>query len=66
MFKKLHQKECAEESVQSYLGMLKHGNGYKLKRLLYKVLTIKMNGSDIQKIYFCFMSIKSISNNLRS
>ena len=31
MFRKLKQKEYAEESVQSYLGMLKHGNGHKLK-----------------------------------
>lgn len=38
MFKKLTQKEYAEESVQSYLGMLKHGNGYKLK---YRILKEK-------------------------
>ena len=51
MFKKLKQKEYkvnfdvegkegtlgyAEESVQSYLGMLKHGNGHKLSEKILK------------------------------
>ncbi len=38
MFKKLSQKEYADESVQSYLGMLKHGDGHKLKQ---EILDIK-------------------------
>ena len=32
MFKRLEDKQFKEESVRSYLGMLKHGNAYQLKR----------------------------------
>lgn len=36
MFKNLERKEYREESVQSYLGMLKHGDGYKLENKILR------------------------------
>ncbi len=41
MFKNLKKKEYVEESVQSYLGMLKHGDEHKLTSDILKKKTIK-------------------------
>jgi hypothetical protein len=32
MFRNLEKVSVKKEPIQSYLGMLSHGNGYKLKR----------------------------------
>jgi len=32
MFKKIEEKEGKKETVQSYVGLLSHGNGYKIKK----------------------------------
>ena len=34
MFKNLKKKEYTRESIQSYLGMLRHGNTYKLRKII--------------------------------
>ncbi len=36
MFKNLKKKEYAKESIQSYLGMLRHGNTHKLIKIIHK------------------------------
>lgn len=41
MFKNLERKEYKEESVQSYLGMLKHGDAYNLSNKVLKIKKIK-------------------------
>ena len=38
MFKRLREAEGKPEAVQSYLGMLSHGNGYKLQRKVLKYI----------------------------
>ena len=44
MFKRIIETERKEETVQSYLGLLSHGNGYKLQKKI-----IKLEG-DFQKL----------------
>lgn len=47
MFKKIKQKinsESFEQTFQSYLGVLKHCNGYKIKEEIINILRIKLYG----------------------
>lgn len=38
MFRNIKAKERKEETVQSYLGMLQHGNGFKIHNLISKIM----------------------------
>jgi RNA-directed DNA polymerase len=49
MFRNIIKKEGKEETLQSYLGMLKHGNTGKLKEEIYQIINVKLKNENQTK-----------------